>query len=73
MSKILVPYQPNLVYKIFANYLVLLEMDCPKGLSATNMNKLDMVPVRGVDIDILEKTLNRYLFGPNYQIPGAIT
>lgn len=72
MSKPLGSYQPTLVREFFANYLALLKKDCLAGASVADMNKLEIVPVRGVDIDISERTLNRFLFGLDYQIPGAI-
>lgn len=72
MSKPLGSYQPHLVREFFTNYLALLEKDLPKVATVVDWNKLDSDTVQGVDIDILERTLNRFLFGPDYQIPGAI-
>lgn len=65
-------YQPNLVREFFANYLALLEKDFPKGEKIIDMGNQYVVPMPGLNIDILEHTLNRFLFGPEYEIPGAI-
>lgn len=72
MSRPLGSYQPNVVPDFFDNYLALLKKDLPNDQKAADRDKLDVVPVRGVDIDISESTLNRFLFGPDYQSPWAI-
>lgn len=72
MSRPLESYQLNLVYEFFTNYLALLEKDCPSGAPVSHMSNLDTVPVRGVNIDISERILNRFLFKPEYQILAAI-
>lgn len=66
MSKPLGSYQPHLVREFFTNYLALLEKDLPKVATVVDWNKLDSDTVQGVDIDISERTLNRFLFGPDY-------
>lgn len=73
MSRPLVSYPLNLVREFFSYYLALLEKDCPSGASLfRNMKYLDTVLVREVNINILECTLNRFLFWPEYEIPDAI-
>lgn len=72
MSKPLGSYQPNLVREFFANYLALTKKDYPKGLKISNLPNWESIPVRGVTIDILARTLNRMLFGLNYKAPAAV-
>lgn len=68
MNRPLETYQPNLVHEFFASYLVLQEKDYPPGELVSDMNNLDTVPIRGVNRDISDYILNRFLFGLKYQI-----
>lgn len=72
MSKPPSSYQPNLVREFFANYLVLLQKDDPKGVKLLDFPNREQVPVRGVNIDILAQIFNRILFEPEYEAPPIV-
>lgn len=53
--------------EFFANYLALLEKDYPEGTIIANIKNKNQVSVSVVIVDILDRTLNRMLFGPDYK------
>lgn len=51
----------------------MIEKDCPKGTKVLDLPNRELVLMRGVTINISTRTLNRMLFGANYEAPMAIS
>ncbi|KAF3642194.1 hypothetical protein FXO38_21236 [Capsicum annuum] len=67
MRKPLGSYQLNLVREFSTNYLALIEKNYPKGMKISNLPNRESVLVRGINIDISARIINRMLFGPDYE------
>ncbi|MCD9645761.1 hypothetical protein HAX54_034946 [Datura stramonium] len=62
-------YSAELILAFYANYMVTLENNTPKEKKARD--QLVVVMVRGEDIDISERTISRFLYGPKLEAPAA--
>lgn len=57
---------PTLGWEFYMNYQARLEGMCKNGETTADQPLLTRVPVRGVNIDISDTTINRFLHGPNF-------
>lgn len=69
LSKPLGLYFLNIVREFSTNYLALLEKDCTNGFRIADMGNETQVPVRGRTKYISDCTINRMLFGLDYEAP----
>ena len=59
-------FYPTVVWEFYANYQARLESMCKSGETTADQPLLTRVPVRGVNVDISDTTINRFLHGPNF-------
>ncbi|MCD7459801.1 hypothetical protein HAX54_041999 [Datura stramonium] len=71
MSEALGYYYPAMVREFYMNYIAILEGLCKKGWKPLEMQMQKRIPVQGKMVDILEKTINRMLYGPDFTPSGA--
>lgn len=61
-------YYPDIVHDFFANYLTILEKDCPKRTRVIDIRNRTRVSIRDIIVDIFDHTINQILFGQQYTI-----
>lgn len=64
-------YYTNIIRECFANYLALVEKDCPK-INIFDLSNRELVWVRGVTIDISTRMLNWMLYRPDNEAPTIV-